>query len=192
MFHTRALTRETWGPYQLLITRNNGVWGGCWCTGFHPEGTGAHKTAEQNRAEKQARVWAGTAHASLVFEDETCVGWAQFGNVDEVPKIKNRKAYDAGLVSSGLPDWRITCFYVEPSARGRGVADIALKGAIDLIAAAGGGMVEGYPDAVDKKTSSSFLFHGTASSFARMGFQRDRAIGKTRWVMRRQVGSALA
>ncbi len=187
MFTIRALTPDTWGAYADLIDRNKGVWGGCWCMEFHPKGPGWGVSADLNQAEKRALVWAGTAHAALVFDGETCLGWAQYGGPAEVPRLKNRKAYEAGLAKTPLPDWRITCFFVDPKARGRGVADAALNGALGLIGAAGGGMVEGYPDVVDGKMSSSFLFHGTASSFERLGFQRDRPIGKTRWVMRRQV-----
>ena len=187
MFTTRALNPQTWPAYADLIDRNRGIWGGCWCMAFHPEGIGKHKTPAQNRAEKQARVWAGTAQAALVFDAEICLGWAQFGAVEDLPRIKNRKEYDKGRGTDALPDWRITCFYVEPAARGRGIADAALSGALDLIGLLGGGIVEGYPDAVDARTSASFLFHGTTGSFERLGFDRIRPIGKSRWVMRRTL-----
>jgi GNAT superfamily N-acetyltransferase len=35
---TRHLTPETWDDFAGLVEENNGVWGGCWCMGFHPEG----------------------------------------------------------------------------------------------------------------------------------------------------------
>ena len=37
---TRMLTPETWDDFAALVEVNNGVWGGCWCMGFHPEGVG--------------------------------------------------------------------------------------------------------------------------------------------------------
>ncbi len=184
MLTAHALSPETWHAYAALIERNKGVWGGCWCMGFHSECIGKHKTAAQNKAEKQARVWAGTALAVLMFEGVICLGWAQFGQVDEVPRIKNRKAYEAGLALRRLADH---LFLRRARARGRGVADAALAGALKLIAGAGGGIAEGYPNVVERKMSSSFLFHETTSSFDRLGFVRDRAIGKTRWVMRYEV-----
>jgi hypothetical protein len=47
-----------------------------------------------------------------------------------------------------------------------GVAAVALDGALDLIAQAGGGVVEAYPqDMQGKKTSASFLYNGTRSLF---------------------------
>ena len=38
-----------------------------------------------------------------------------------------------------------TCIQVEKAHRGKGLASVALRGAVDLIAQAGGRVVEGYP-----------------------------------------------
>ena len=74
--------------------------------GFHPAPT-AEEAAIPKAERKLARVQAGTAHAALVFEGDACVGWAQFGHSDEVPRIKSLAEYCKGL--AGLPDWRIAC-----------------------------------------------------------------------------------
>jgi len=29
---------KTWAAFAALVERNNGIFGGCWCMGFHPEG----------------------------------------------------------------------------------------------------------------------------------------------------------
>ncbi|MCU1537869.1 MAG: GCN5-related N-acetyltransferase, partial [Humibacillus sp.] len=34
-YEIRALTPETWDAFAALMERNNGVFGGCWCTYFH-------------------------------------------------------------------------------------------------------------------------------------------------------------
>jgi hypothetical protein len=55
-----------------------------------------------------------------------------------------------------LPDYRITCFFVDRRYRRKGVAAVALRGALDLIAQSGGGVVEAYPqDTESKKISAS-------------------------------------
>ncbi len=186
---TRALSSQTWDDFAALVAANNGVWGGCWCMHFHAEGTGKDRAPAQNQADKKARVERGEAHAALVYDGEKCVGWCQFGPTDELPRIKNRKMYEANL--QGLPDWRITCFYVGKGHRGKGVSDAALAGALALIAAAGGGLVESYPeDVAGRKVSASFLHNGVAHLFDRHGFTRERKIGKDRWVVRRQVEAA--
>jgi GNAT superfamily N-acetyltransferase len=183
---TAPLNTSTWPGFAALVERNNGVWGGCWCMGFHSEGVGGDLTAEQNRAAKESRVATGRAHAALVFDGETCVGWCQFGSTDELPRIKSRRAYEAGLTE--LPTWRITCFYVDKGRRGEGVASVALAGALDQIALLGGGTVESYPEDVEgRKVSGSFLHNATLAMFEQQGFERDRRIGKNRWVVRRVV-----
>ena len=37
-FEVRALDETTWAGFAELVERHDGVWGGCWCMGFHAEG----------------------------------------------------------------------------------------------------------------------------------------------------------
>ena len=158
---------------------------------FHAEAFERKRTAAQNRADKERRVRDGDAHAALVFDGSTCVGWCQFGPADELPRIKHRRAYDEGLTA--LPDWRITCFFIEREHRHRGVASAALEGALDEIARLGGGTIESYPeDAEDRKVSSSFLHNGTVSMFESRGFERVRRLGMHHWVVARTVAAGPA
>jgi GNAT superfamily N-acetyltransferase len=70
------------------------------------------------------------------------------------------------LVPGEPPDYRITCIFVDRDYRRTGVAGVALRGALDLIAKAGGGVVEGYPqDTQGKKISASFLYNTTRSLY---------------------------
>jgi GNAT superfamily N-acetyltransferase len=180
----RALDETTWDAFAALVERNNGVFGGCWCIGFHPEGGDRNATAELNRQRKLERVREGTTHAALVFDGESCVGWCQFGVPSELPRIKSRAAYEKGRSTS--PDWRIACNFVGKGHRRKGVATAALAGALDLIAGMGGGTVEGYPEAAGS-VPAGFLFNGALSTYEQLGFTRDRQIGKHRWVVTRLV-----
>lgn len=186
-FDIWALNAETWGAYERLIAANNGVYGGCWCLGFHTRELGKGKSAEVRQKAKAALVRAGEAHAALVFDGEDCLGWCQYGSPAELPEIKNKRNYDATLVA--LPDWRITCFFVGKGLRGRGVAKAALRGALDLIAGSGGGIVEAYPEATapGHKVPPVAMHGGSLDLFMREGFTQDRRIGKNKWVVRRQV-----
>jgi GNAT superfamily N-acetyltransferase len=165
------------------VEHNNGIFGGCWCMAFHPDGVG-NDTADLNRDRKLARVQAGTAHAALVFRGADCVGWCQFGPPAELPRIKSRAAYEK--VQTPSPDWRIACCYVGKGHRRRGVAAAALGGALDLIAALGGGVVEGYPESA-ASVPAGFLFNGALSTYEKLGFTRQRQIGKHRWVVTKLV-----
>ena len=108
-YTTRLLTPDTWKDFAALVEANNGVWGGCWCIGFHPEGITKDSTVTGNREAKLAHVTNGTIHQMLVYRDGRCVGWCQYGPPAEVATIKNPKAYEKGLAE--LLDWRIGCLF---------------------------------------------------------------------------------
>jgi hypothetical protein len=186
-YTTRPLTVDTWGDFANLVEANNGVWGGCWCMGFHPEGVGKERTASQNRDAKHAHVRQETVHQILVYQGEICVGWCQYGSPAELPNIQNLGRYNAGLTE--LPAWRIGCIFTGKGHRRGGVARAAVAGALTAIKEAGGGLVEAYPEQVEgRKPQQGAYFHtGPENLFAEFGFKRDRQIAKWRWVMRRHV-----
>ncbi len=186
-YTTKPLTPETWDDFAELVEANNGVWGGCWCMGFHPEGVGAGHTREGNREAKRAHTKRGSVHQVLVYDDSACLGWCQYGSPAELPNIKNPASYERGAIT--LPDWRIGCIFTGSRHRGEGVARAAVAGALEAIRAAGGGVVEAYPEqTVDRPPQrGSYLHTGPEELFAELGFVRDRRIAKWRWVMRTTV-----
>jgi GNAT superfamily N-acetyltransferase len=186
-YTTRPLTDETWADFARLVEENNGVWGGCWCMGFHSEGVGKGHTPSGNRAAKQAHVRNGTVHQILVYDGDACVGWCQYGSPAELPNIKNPKAYEKEL--DELPAWRIGCIFTGKGHRGQGVARAAVSGVLTAIEQAGGGLVEAYPEQVDDREPQrgAYLQTGPENLFEELGFERDRRIAKWRWVMRRRL-----
>jgi hypothetical protein len=129
----KPLGPETWEPFAKLVERHNGVFGGCWCTWFHTFHAEKTFTADGNRALKKRLVEEGRAHAALVFDGDEAIAWCQYGQPDELPNIHHRKQYEAEL--DRLPDYRITCIFVDKKHRREGVTATALRGAIDLICA---------------------------------------------------------
>lgn len=183
-FEIKPLDLSTWDAFAELVEANGGIFGGCWCMGFHPEERTHLDAPEPHREQKLDRIRAGTAHAALVFDGDTCVGWCQFGSPEEVPRIKSRREYEKGLTE--LPDWRIACCYVGKGHRRQGVATAALTGALELIASLGGGRVEGYPEPAGV-VPAGFLYNGALSTYEEAGFERDRQIGKHRWVVTKDI-----
>jgi hypothetical protein len=185
-YTTALLTEETWEAFCALVEANNGVWGGCWCMGFHPEGLD-RTSALHNRENKHRHVRQGTVHQVLVFDGKDCVGWCQYGTPAELPTINNAKAYAKELTE--LPDWRIGCIFTGKGYRRNGVARAAVSGALSAIKAAGGGLVEAYPEQVEgREPQRGAYFHtGPENLFEELGFTRDRKIAKWRWVMRCHV-----
>ena len=184
-YTTRLLAADTWDDFAALVEANNGVWGGCWCMGFHPEGLGG--TAEEHRIAKWTHTTNGTVHQVLVYDGATCVGWCQFGSPAELPNIKNSRAYERDLVD--LPRWRIGCIFTGSKHRGKGIARVAVTAVLEEIRKAGGGTVEAYPEQVDdrKPQRGAYLHTGPESLYEELGFVRDRRIAKWRWVVRRRV-----
>ena len=193
-----ALTPQTWDLFADLVERQGGLFGNCWCRWFHADHDAGVERDGSSRAFKRRMVDEGVAHAALVVRDAEAVAWAEYGTPEELPSIHHRKQYDTE-VALGAPstDWRVTCIQVDKRFRKQGLAEAALRGALDLIAAAGGGVVEGYPHdlaekkALGKKTSSSFLYNGTRTMYERVGFAYDRPKGMGNCVMRLEVAPVI-
>ena len=188
------LSPETWPAFEALVTRHNGIFGGCWCTWFHdghPSCEGRGETFEGNRAVKKRLVDEGVARAALVMNGDEAIAWAEFGTPTDLPTIHHKKQYDATKTSD--PDYRITCVFIDKRHRREGVSELAIRGALDLIAQAGGGIVESYPHDLTeqtKKMSSSFLYNGTRRLYERLGFTYDRPKGLKNCVMVKTVEPA--
>lgn len=186
-YTTRPLDASTWAAFAELVERNNGIFGGCWCIGFHPERA---RKGIDHRAAKEDRVRTDRAHAALVL-DETgrAQGWCQFGSPDELPSIKHRREYEKD--APPRPDWRITCCYVDPKHRGQGIARAGLEGALDQIALAGGGLVEAISEVTaGRQAHGRFLFSATVELFEQFGFTRRRQVGKHAWIVSKVVEPA--
>jgi GNAT superfamily N-acetyltransferase len=193
-FVVKPLDASTWSEYAALIERSGGLFGGCWCTWFHLHPDPPERVELGNREFKKRLVEAGLTHAALVFDGNQAVAWAQFGAVAELPNIHHRKQWEAE--TEQFPDYRITCVFVDKRSRGKGLAAVAVRGALWLIAQQGGGLVEAYPhDLADKKkagkkTSASFLYNSTRTMYEREGFAYLRPKGQGNCVMSKHVPAA--
>jgi GNAT superfamily N-acetyltransferase len=177
------LTPRTWEAFADLAERHNGVFGGCWCVWFHCHPDPPERKELGNRAFKEKMVKEGRAHAALVFDGDQAVAWAEYGTVTELPNIHHRKEWEQTV--EAVPDYRITCLFVDRRYRRKGMAEVAVRGALGLIAAQGGGRVESYPHDLppERKMSSSFLYNATRTMYERVGFTYERPKGKGNCVM---------
>jgi GNAT superfamily N-acetyltransferase len=184
-YEVKPLDVTTWDAYARMMERHNGVFGGCWCTHFHTMHEEKTFDADDNRALKQRLVEEGRAHAALVFDGEEAVAWCQYGSPAELPNIQHRKQYEEA--GDPPPDYRITCMFVDKKYRRGGVTAAALAGAVEMIAQAGGGVVEGYPHDTSDGRKVSVLYNGTRALYERAGFSYVRPKGLRNCVMRRVV-----
>jgi GNAT superfamily N-acetyltransferase len=178
------LDDSTWGVFAELVERNNGIFGGCWCIGYHPE---CGQQGIDHRTVKEERVRTGRAHAALVLDEYgVAQGWCQYGSPEELSNIKHRRRYDQD--PPPLPDWRVTCFYVDRKHRGDGIARTALEGALVQIAERGGGFVEAIPEVtVGREAQGRFLFSTTVELFEQYGFSCVRQVGKHAWIVTKHI-----
>jgi len=121
------LDASSWDMFADLVERNNGIFGGCWCIGFHPE---CGQRGIDHRAIKEERVKSDRAHAAMVIDEQgQAQGWCQYGSPEELPGIKHRREYQKAPPL--YPAWRITCVFVDKRHRGQGIARLALEGALE-------------------------------------------------------------
>jgi ribosomal protein S18 acetylase RimI-like enzyme len=182
----RPLDASTWDAFAELVERNNGIYGGCWCAGFH---TAYQRGISNPRSLKEQLVRAGQAHAALVFDAQGfALGWCQYGSPAELG-LKHHAEYRKDPPPPAR--WRITCIFVDKRHRGQGIARAGLEGALAHIAAAGGGLVEAISETTaGRQAQGRFLFSATAELFEQHGFARGRQVGKHAWIMSRDISPA--
>ena len=142
-----------------------------------------------NRRDKRALVEKGQSHAILVYDDETPVGWCQYGAREELPRIDAGRGYrKVGPPAGPEKLWRITCFFVDRDYRGKGVSKIALGPALESIKKQGGGIVEAYP-VVSKKMAAvaEWRWFGTPGMFKKEGFKTVAPLGTSMVLMRKTI-----
>ena len=183
-YAVKPLNEETWPTSPRLVERHNGVWGGCWCISFHPEG-GAARGPTAGRRRNAASVTVRRTRRSCSTATRASAGASSApptscrGSSSDAPTARPR---------DDPPDWRITCFFVDKSYRHKGVAAAALKGALREIARLGGGTVESSPEDVEgRKVSNSFLYNATVAMFEQQGFVGTRQLGKHNWLVTKKV-----
>jgi GNAT superfamily N-acetyltransferase len=88
------------------------------------------------------------------------------------------------------PVWSIICFVVDPKARGRGVAQAMLKGAIAWAREQGATLLESYPCDKPERASDDSMWFGAKAMFDRAGFVEVARRKPTRPVMRKRLHAA--
>ena len=184
----RPLCPGTWDDFARLVEANNGVWGGCWCMGFHPEGVGKGHTAAQNRDAKQAHVRNGTVHQILVYDGHECVGWCQYGRPVQLAEHQRTRTPTPRSWPRSLTGGSAAS---SPAAGtvamgSHGLASAPLSPPSRRLAVGSSRLTLSKSKGVTLDRGA--YFHtGPANLFEELGFERDRKIAKWRWVMRLRI-----
>ena len=187
---TRELNARTLSDFELLAAKQ----GECWCMFYQrprPVGRGLSSVQQRalNRREKARLVRGGHSHAILVYEGKTPVGWCQYGPREELPRIDAGRGYrKVGPPAGEERVWRITCFFVDRVYRGKGVATIGLRAALESIKKRGGGIVEAFPVVSQRMAAvPEWRWFGTKRMFEREGFAAVAPLGTSGLLMRKTI-----
>src|SRR5260370_37777397 len=146
-FTVRELSSRTFSDFEKIAAKQ----GGCWCMYYQRAKPVRPKSSDpdwkkMNRKDKRALVEKGQSHAILVYDNETPVGWCQYGAREELPRIDAGRGYRKVRPPAGAEKLRrITCFFVDRDYRGKSVCKLALNAALESIQIKGGGIVNDYP-----------------------------------------------
>jgi GNAT superfamily N-acetyltransferase len=132
-------------------------------------GSGYHKRPrEKNKADFRRLVRRGPPPGLLAFDGNVAVGWCQLTPrnalawLERAPRLRP---------VDDLPVWCISCFYVRRAYRRRGVTAALIAAALKAARRANAVAVEAYPIDTRQPKSTSNLFTGIATTFARAGFK---------------------
>jgi len=168
----RALRKSDW-PLISELFGANGACGGCWCMWWRLERGGKlweESKGARNKLALKKLVESGKADGLLAFEDGEPVGWCSVGPRGDFPRLDRSRPFQA---ASPEGTWSVTCFYIKPGWRGRGVAEALLEGAVALAKRKKARALEGYPvkpAAGDRAVPAAFAWTGVPRLFEKARF----------------------
>ncbi len=181
----RPATPSRWKDIVALFGER-GACGGCWCMVWRlPHRDWVAGKGTRNRKALQRIVRDGGRPGVIAYSDGIPVGWCAVApRADYVALGRSRVLAPI----DDEPVWSISCLFVLKAFRRRGLSAVLLGAAVDLAAARGARVVEGYPvEPTMERTPDPFLWTGVPSAYRRAGFREAARRSRTRPIMRRAV-----
>lgn len=100
------------------------------------------RLGDRNRRDFRRLVEAGKVYGCLAFSGDDPVGWCCLGPRGDFPRLERVKAIQTEWRETS---WSVTCFFILPRWRRRGVGSALLREAVKLAKANGATELEGYP-----------------------------------------------
>ncbi|MHA7884398.1 GNAT family N-acetyltransferase [Nitratireductor rhodophyticola] len=173
-YQVAPLTPELWPAFEDLFGRQGACYG-CWCTHFRlPPAVRRENNRERNKDHIKARIEAGPPPGLLLVEGGRADGWMQIGPRGDVPEWNNRGRVSAPVEDGDDRDptvWAISCFFLRPSARRKGLSHHLVVAGIDHARVQGARFLEACPITRSRDTRSIGLFVGSTRVFEKAGFE---------------------
>lgn len=179
----RPLTPDLWPALEDLFGKN-GASNGCWCMYWRIGSAYYKRPRVKNKAAFREIVKRGPPPGLLAFDGNVAVGWCQLMPRDALPWLERRQVLQR---VDDVPVWSLTCFYVRRGYRKQGVMSALIAAALKAAKRAKAPALEAYPVDTDAPNSTSNVFTGIASTFARAGFKTVACRVPSRPIMRHDL-----
>jgi ribosomal protein S18 acetylase RimI-like enzyme len=182
-FEAHPVTKDRWqdlvGLFDRPIVRT------CFCMFYRKSGDTGDGSA--NRKAMKALVDDGTVPGLIGYVDGVPVAWVSLGPREGYGRLRRSPIMKP---VDDRPVWSIVCFFVDSSARGRGLSERMLRAAVAYARSSGARLVEAYP--VDKagRSHPDDMFFGAKSLYDRAGFEEVARRRPTRPVVRKALRPA--
>jgi GNAT superfamily N-acetyltransferase len=187
------LTPALWPALEDLFGPG-GASNGCWCMYWRLGAAYKRRPRARNKAALRELARRGPPPGLLALDGDLAVGWCQLTPRGDLPWLE--RAPHVRPPGDGESVWALSCFYIRRGYRRQGVAAVLIDAALRAAKEAGASALEAYPVDTAAPGATSNTFTGTASTFARAGFETlaDRPSGRrvVRHDLRRIPRSAVA
>jgi GNAT superfamily N-acetyltransferase len=181
----RPLTKDRWEDLVELFNRPGAsIVRGCWCMYYRKSGQSGVGPGAANKRALRSLVDGGCVPGLIGYEEGRPVGWISLGPREDYEKLRRSPVMKP---VDDKPVWSIVCFFVDKRARGRGVSEALLEGAIDYARSQGATLLEAYPVDKDAPSHPDFMFFGAKTMYDRAGFKEVARRKETRPVVRRAL-----
>jgi GNAT superfamily N-acetyltransferase len=185
----RPLTAARWKDLVELFGRPGAsIARGCYCMAYRRSGAREIPPgltySEANKRDLKALVDRGVVPGLIGYDGGRPVGWVSLGPREDYARLARSPVMKA---VDERPVWSIVCFFVDAKARGRGVAEAMLDGALAWARERGVTLVEAYPCDRAQRASDDSMWFGSQSMFDRAGFVEVARRKPARPVMRKAL-----
>lgn len=186
-FH--PLTPARW-PDLVRLFGPSAACAGCWCMWWRlTRAEFAAGLGAGNRRGLRAYVKAGQVPGLLAYRGGEPVGWVAVEPRAAFPRLARSRTL---APVDGEPVWSITCFFVAPEHRGRGLTRALVEAAARHARARGAKVVEAYPVDPHGKMADGAVYHGAVSTFVRLGFREVARRSRARPIVRKGLKAGRA